>query len=134
MAVQFATDGWMRAVKQALTRSVIFRDAARNWRTEWLWVVTGGPEPAYLFFDVRYGDCVEATRVKDASQRAAEITLEGPVSAWQRVIQKKLSLMQAITTKELNVTAGQSVKIMGAHRAAQELMNVIARIETEWPA
>ncbi|MGQ0601473.1 MAG: SCP2 sterol-binding domain-containing protein [Anaerolineales bacterium] len=133
MAIQFATDDWMRAVKQALTRSVIFRDAARNWRTEWLWAVTGGPEPVYLFFDLRYGDCVEAIRVKDPSQRAAEITLEGPASAWQRVIQKKLSLMQAITTKELNVTSGQSVKIMGAHRAAQELMNVIARIETEWP-
>lgn len=132
MAIKFATDDWMRAVKQALTRSVIFRDAARNWRTEWYWAVTGGPEPVYLFFDVRYGDCVEAIRVTDPSQRAAQITLAGPASAWQRVIQKKLSLMQAITTKELNVTSGQSVKIMGTQRAAQELMNVIARIETEW--
>jgi hypothetical protein len=133
VTIQFASDDWLRAVKQALARSISFRDAARNWRTEWLWVVTGGPEPIYLFFDVRYGECVEAARLKSETERATEITLEGSLVAWQRVSQKKLGLMQAITTKELNVTSGQSVKIMGAHRAAQAMMDVIAKIETEWP-
>lgn len=134
MAIQFASDEWRRAVRHALGRSLTFREAGRNWRVEWVWSVTGAAQPIYLFFDLRYGECVEVARLKSATERASEITLAGPLAAWQRVLQKKLGLLQAITTKELNVTAGQSVKIMGAHRAAQALMDVIGAIETEWPA
>ena len=134
MAIQFAGDEWLRAVKQALARSVNFRDAGRNWRSEWVWSVTGAAQPICIFFDLRYGECLEVARLKSATERASEITLEGPLAAWQRVLRKKLNLMQAITTRELNVTAGQSVKIMGAHRAAQALIDVIASIDTEWPA
>ena len=133
MAIQFTSDEWLRAVKGALGRSLSFRDAGRNWRVEWVWSVTGAPQPIYLFFDLRYGECVEVTRLSSATERTSEITLEGPLTAWQRVLQKKLSLMQAITTKELNITAGQSVKIMGAHRGAQALMDVVGSIDTEWP-
>lgn len=133
MAIPFASDEWLRAVRNALGRSLSFREAGRNWRVEWVWSVTGGAQPIYLFFDLRYGECVEVARLKTATERAAEITLEGPLTAWQRVLQKKLSLMQAITTKELNITTGPSVKIMGAHRAAQALLDVLGAIETEWP-
>lgn len=134
MAIQFGSDEWLRAAKHALGRSLSFRDAGRNWRSEWVWAVTGGAQPIYVFFDLRYGECVAVTRLNSATERASEITLEGPLAAWQRVLQKKLNLMQAITTNELNVTAGQSVKIMGAHRAAQALIDVMASIDTEWPA
>lgn len=133
MAIQFASDEWMRAARNALSRSIGFRDAARNWRSELYWVVTGGPSPIYLFFDVRYGECVEAVRVTDPAQRAAEVTVEGPLAAWRRVVKKKLGLLQAITTKELTITSGPSVKIMGAHRAAQALVDVLATLDTEWP-
>jgi len=136
MKTQFATDAWMRATKLALGRSTTFRDVARNWRSDFYCVVKAGntvPQDLYLYFDLRYGECVEAVRVSDPSQRLPEIVLEGSLEAWQRVFQKKLSLLQALMTKELLVTSGVSVKIMGAPKAAQEFINCLAAIDTEWP-
>jgi hypothetical protein len=64
MKTQFATDEWMRAVQSALGRSVTFRDVARNWRSDFYCVVKAGnalPEDVTLYFDLRYGECVEAS-------------------------------------------------------------------------
>ncbi len=133
MAHQFATEEWLQAIKQMLNRSASFREAARNWRTDMLWVVVD-VSPVYVYLDLRYGECLEAARLTAKSQRSPELVLEGTLAVWQKVFQKKLGLLQAIMTRELTVSDGQSVKLLGAPTAAQELVNVIAAVETEWPA
>jgi hypothetical protein len=132
MSVPFATPGWAQAVKAALGRSLSFKEQARNWRVALLLTVSGGPSPAHIFFDLRYGEVVDVIALTDPGQRAPDVVVAGPYSAWRAVFRKEQGFLQALMTTTLEVTHGPSVRLMGAPKAVNEFVNVVATVDTTW--
>ncbi len=132
MGVPFATPDWAQAVKAALGRSLSFKDQARNWHVALLLTVTAEASPAHIFFDLRYGEVVEVVALSDPAQRVPDVVVAGPRPAWGAVLRKEQGFLQALMTKTLEVTHGPSVRLMGAPKAVNEFVNVLAAVDTRW--
>ncbi len=134
MAIPFATDEWVSALKEELNRSKAYREAAKTWEGDFWFVVDRGPgvpEPLTMYMDLWHGECREAYTVKGKTAPPAFV-VEAPLATWRRVIDKKLDPVQAIVTRQLKLK-GNMIKVLKAPKAAVELVQSAARVPTKWP-
>jgi len=61
-----------------------------------------------------------------------EFVLQAAVGVWRKVAEKKIDSIQAIVTRQLKLT-GNMGKVMRAVKAAQELVNCVTQVKTEYP-
>ncbi len=135
MGIKFASDDWMKALKEELSKSESYRDAAKTWEGDFYWIVTGMPgadKEVYLYVDLWHGECRDAFRAADAEAKKPEFVIEAAYPVWRKVVDKKLDPIQGMVTRQLKLK-GNMLKIMKAPKAATELVLCATRVDTEWP-
>ncbi len=135
MGIKFASEEWMKELKEELNKSDGYRDAAKTWEGDFYWVVTGMPgEPAavYLYVDLWHGECRDAFRAAEAAAKTPEFVIEAAYPVWRKVVDKKLDPIQGMVTRQLKLK-GNLLKIMKAPKAATELVLCATRVPTDWP-
>ena len=135
MAIKFATEEWIKALKDELNNSEAYREAAKTWEGDFYFVVSKGgaiPEDVYMYMDLLHGDCLEAFEVKNASDKTPAFVMSAPIDVWHKVVGQELDPIKGMMTRQLKLK-GNMMKIMKAPKAAIELVNCTAAIDTEWP-
>lgn len=134
MAIPFPTDEWIKAAMEKVNASEAYQKAAKNWEGDLVFVVTAVPDErqtVYLYMDLWHGECREAYETD--SDKPSEFTITAPVTVWRKVLDGKLDPIRGLVSRQLKLS-GSLAKIMKAPRAANELVNACATLDTEWPA
>ncbi|RPJ63290.1 MAG: hypothetical protein EHM12_02660 [Dehalococcoidia bacterium] len=136
MAV-FGTLAWATAFMEAVNSSKAYEDAALNWEGDFYFVIEPGgsiKEPGYTYVDLWHGKCrkVDVVTEADKEKYKPEFVLMASVGTWRKVAEKKVDSIQAIVTRQLKLT-GNMGKVMRAVKAAQELVNCVTKVQTEYP-
>jgi putative sterol carrier protein len=135
MGIQFASDEWAKALMTALNNSAAYADAAKNWEGDFYFIIDKGDgiaEDIYLYMDLWHGACRDAFRVEQADQKSPVFEMRAPLKIWQGVLSKKIDPIQGLMTRRLKLK-GPMMKIMKAPKAAIELVECCAGLETDWP-
>ena len=133
MPIPFATDDWIKSLKDELNHSPTYREAARDWEGDFCFVVhNGGPSSTYLYMDLWHGECRDAYVMADPVAKSPEFVIEAPVVMWRRVIEKKMDPIQGLIMRQLKLK-GPMLKVVKAPKAATELVHCCTLIDTLWP-
>lgn len=135
MGIQFGTDEWAKAAMAAINESPGYANAAKNWEGDFYFIIDKGPgipETIHLYLDLWHGQCREAFRAADVSKKSPVFELSAPLKVWRGVLSKKIDPIQGLVTRRLKLK-GPMMKVMKAPKAAIELVEACASLETEWP-
>lgn len=136
MAYTFATDAWVKALQDELNASEAYRKAAEKWEGDFYFVVEKGPgvpEDTFLYLDLWHGQAREAYLQDDPQNKTTAFELRAPLDVWQGVLNKKIDPIRGIMGRQLKLK-GNMMKIMKSPKAATELVECAAKVDTEWPA
>ena len=133
----FGTLEWATAFMEAVNASKAYEEAAKTWEGDFYFIIEPGgavKELGYTYVDLWHGKCHKVDVVTDATKDKykPEFVLQANVGTWRKVAEKKLDSIQAIVTRQLKLT-GNMGKVMRAVKAAQELVNCVTRVKTEYP-
>jgi putative sterol carrier protein len=123
---------------EEINKSKAYEEAAKTWEGDFYFIVDkGGPvkEPIYGYVDLYHGKCRKAEIVAAPKKYSPEFIILAPYAIWKRICLKQLDSTQALITKQSKLMAGSRgtlSKIMRYTKAANELTNITARIQTEW--
>ena len=134
MAIPFPTDAWVKAAMEKVNASEAYQKAAKNWEGDLVFIVTAVPDErqtVYLYMDLWQGECRKA--YETTADQSSEFTITAPVAVWRKVLDGKLDPIRGLVSRQLKLT-GNLAKIMKAPKAATELVNASATVDTEWPA
>jgi putative sterol carrier protein len=135
MAYQFATDEWVKALQEELNKSEAYKKAAEKWEGDFYFIVEKGKgvdEDTYLYLDLWHGDARDAYLQDDPASKKTAFELSAPLETWRGVLNKKIDPISGIVTRKLKLK-GNMMKIMKAPKAATELVECAARVDTSWP-
>lgn len=136
MAIEFGTDAWIKELQVKLNESEGYREAAKNWEGDFYFVITaspGIPKDVYLYVDLWHGECRDAFRVADASEKNPEFAITAGLPVWRKVVDRKLDPIQGLMTRQLKLK-GNMFKVMKSPKAAQELVHCCTLVDTSWPS
>ena len=133
----FGTLAWAQAFMEAVNGSAAYEEAAKTWEGDLYFIIEPGgsiKEPGYTYVDLWHGKCrkVDVVTAADKEKYKPEFVLAAAVATWRKVAEKKLDPIQAIVTRQLKLT-GNMGKVMRAVKAAQELVNCVTKVQTEYP-
>jgi len=133
----FTSAEWLNKFMDALNGSKAYADAATTWEGDFYMIVEAGgavKAPVYMYLDLWHGKCrkVEIVTEKDKEKYKPEFILSAALPTWRKVAEKKVDPIQAIVTRQLKLQ-GNMGKIMRAVKAAQELVNCVTKVQTEYP-
>jgi putative sterol carrier protein len=135
MALTFPSDEWVKAAMVALNESDSYKEAAKNWEGDFLFVITALPDErkeAYLYMDLWHGECRDAYEVGDSASVQTEFTITAPLPVWRKVLDGQLDPIRGLMSRQLKMK-GNMMKVMKAPKAAVELVNGCAQVDTAWP-
>lgn len=136
MAIMFATDEWAKVLQTKLNSSEAYKKAAAKWEGDFYFVVEKGdgvPEDVYMYLDLWHGEARDAYLEVDPGSKKPAFKLQAPLEIWKGVLDKKIDPIRGIMTRQLQLK-GNMMKIMKAPKAATELVECAASVDTEWPA
>jgi putative sterol carrier protein len=133
----FGSIEWATAFMEAINASKAYEDAATTWEGDFYFIVEAGgslKESGYTYVDLWHGKCRKVDVVTEATKDKykPEFVLQAAVGTWRKVAEKKIDSIQAIVTRQLKLT-GNMGKVMRAVKAAQELVNCVTKVQTEYP-
>ena len=135
MSVPFPTDEWIKAAMVEVNKSADYKEAAKNWEGDIVFVVTAIPDErkqVRLYMDLWHGECRDAYEIADPAGSDPEFTITGPLPVWRKVLEGKLDPIRGLVSRQLKLQ-GNLMKVVKQPKAAVELVNSCARIDTEWP-
>jgi putative sterol carrier protein len=130
----FGTQDWLNSFANALNNNESYAEAAQEWEGDFYFLVTPGGNylnDMTMYLHLEHGKCLVAEMVADPSSRKPDYTVKGALESWQQIITKELDHTQAIMTGKLTIK-GDMVKIMKNLKAAQELVNSLVLVESEF--
>jgi putative sterol carrier protein len=135
MAILFASQEWLDALKKALETSQSYREAAKNWEGDIYFMVE--PDASYkhrdiMYLDLWHGECREARVITDENEKSPKYRIVGPFTNWKQILNKKVDPVQSMMTGKIKVK-GNMAQIMKMPRAAVELVNCATVFETLFP-
>jgi putative sterol carrier protein len=133
----FGTLEWATAFMEAVNSSKAYEGAALTWEGDFYFIIEPGgsiKEPGYTYVDLWHGKCRKVDVVTEANKDKykPEFVLMASIATWRKVAEKKVDSIQAIVTRQLKLT-GNMGKVMRAVKAAQELVNCVTKVQTEYP-
>lgn len=134
MSFLFPSDDWVKAAMLEVNSSEAYKEAARTWEGDIEFVITavpGAKKETVLYMDLWHGECREAYEVT-APKSKPEFTITAPLSVWRKVLEGKLDPIRGLVSRQLKMR-GNMMKVMKAPKAAIELVNACALVDTEWP-
>jgi putative sterol carrier protein len=136
MAIPFPSDEWIKAAMVEINASPAYKEAAKTWEGDLVFVITALPDErkqVSLYMDLWHGECRDAYEVTDPSSSQAEFSIAAPLPVWQKVLEKKLDPIRGLVSRQLKMK-GNMMKVMKAPKAAVELVNSCAQVDTSWPS
>lgn len=136
MAILFPSDAWIKAAMEQVNTSPAYQEAAKTWEGDILFVVTAVPDArkeVSLYMDLWHGQCREAFEVASGTSQQAEFTIAAPLPVWRKVLDGQLDPIRGLVSRQLKMQ-GNMMKVMKAPKAAVELVNSCAKVDTDWPA
>ena len=135
MAIPFPSDQWIKAAMTEVNRSSAYKQAAKGWEGDLIFVVTAVPDERQevkLYMDLWHGECRDAYEVTAAADQKSEFTIAAPLPVWRKVLEGNLDPIRGLMSRQLKMK-GNMMKVMKAPKAAVELVNSCALIDTSWP-
>ncbi len=134
---KFGTLEWATQFMEAINNSKAYEEAAKTWEGDFYFIIEPGgsiKEPVYQYVDLWHGKCRKVDIVSEAEKDRykPEFLLSASVATWRKVAEKKVDPIQAIVTRQLKLQ-GNMGKVMRAVKAAQELVNCVTQVKTEYP-
>ena len=68
----------------------------------------------------------------DRTAKSPEFELIAPLETWQKVVTKKIDPIRELVTGRLKLK-GPKMKVQKSPKAASELVECCARLDTSWP-
>jgi putative sterol carrier protein len=135
MAILFASQEWVDALKKTLETSQAYKEAAKKWEGD-LYIIVE-PDASYknrhiLYLDLWHGECREARAVTDENEKSPKYRIFGPFTNMKQILDRKVDPVQSMMTGKIKVK-GDMAQIMKMPRAAVELVNCMAAFETVFP-
>jgi putative sterol carrier protein len=133
----FGSKEWADAFVVAVNSSKAYEEAAKTWEGDFYFIVEPGgavKEPMYIYVDLWHGKCrkAEVVAAADKANYKPEFVIAATIPVWRKVNEKKLDSIQAMVTRQMKLE-GNMGKIMRAVKAAQELVNAVGAVNTEYP-
>ncbi len=135
MANSFPSDEWVKAAMVKVNSSPAYKEAAKTWEGDILFVITALPDErkqVSLYMDLWHGECRDAYEVKEPATQKAEFTITAPLPVWRKVLDGELDPIRGLVSRQLKMQ-GNMMKVMKAPKAAVELVNSCAQVDTSWP-
>jgi putative sterol carrier protein len=132
--MKILTIEWLEAFGDAINNNQAYKDAASWWEGDMLCVIEpSGPldHEVRFYLGLYHGDCTGVKLLEPGEQVNPEFTLAGPYDNWVKVAKKQLDTIQAVMSGKLRLE-GNLAKLMRATRAAQEIVNSLQKVETEF--
>jgi putative sterol carrier protein len=132
--MKILTKEWLDAFGDAINNNQAYKDAASWWEGDMLCVIEpSGPldHEVRFYLGLYHGDCTGVKLLEPGEKVNPEFTLAGPYDNWVKIAKKQLDTIQAVMSGKLRLE-GNLAKLMRATRAAQEIVNSLQRVETEF--
>lgn len=133
MGILFPSDEWIKAAMVAVNGSEVYKEAAKSWEGDLVFVVTAIPDErkvVELYMDLWHGVCRDAYEVIETVP--SEFVISAPLPVWRKVLEGKLDPIRGLVSRQLKMK-GNMMKVMKAPKAAVELVNSCATVDTDWP-
>jgi len=131
--MQFPSQEWADEFREQLNRNDGYRDAAKAWEGDILFLVrpqeSSAPAPG-IHLALAHGECSKATFHPNARDVASEFVYEGTPENWRKLIDGGLDPVKAILDGTFRIR-GNLAKAMRFTRAAKELVETAARVPTD---
>lgn len=135
MALPFPSDEWIKAAMVKINNSKAYQDAAQSWEGDLVFVITAVPgqkSESHLYMDLWHGQCRNAYEVAEPGSQESEFVISAPLPVWRKVLEGKLDPIRGLMSRQLKMQ-GNMMKVMKAPKAAIELVNSCAQVDTIWP-
>jgi len=135
MAHPFPSDEWVKAAMTEVNASKAYQEVAKSWEGDIKFVITALPgerREVHLYMDLWHGECRQAHELAKGDQQESEFTIVAPLPVWRKVLEGKLDPIRGLVSRQLKMQ-GNMMKVMKAPKAAVELVNACARVNTTWP-
>ena len=132
--MKILTIEWLEAFGDAINNNQAYKDAASWWEGDMMCVIEpSGPldHEVRFYLGLYHGDCTGVKLLEPGEQASPEFTLAGPYDNWVKVAKKQLDTIQAVMSGKLRLE-GNLAKLMRATRAAQEIVNSLQKVDTEF--
>lgn len=135
MSNNFPSDEWIKAAMVEVNNSTAYKDAAKNWEGDIIFLVTALPgerKEIALYMDLWHGECRDAYEIVEGADQQAEFKIVAPLAVWRKVLEKQLDPIRGLVSRQLKMQ-GKMSKVLKAPKAAVELVNSCALVDTSWP-
>ncbi|MDH2900582.1 MAG: SCP2 sterol-binding domain-containing protein [archaeon] len=132
----FPSKEWVDSFVEKLNSSPEFAEAGENWVGDILFVVDKDenfPRTSCVYLDLFEGKCRRFEYHDDCAESKmpkSEFKYIGPYKNWVRLINKEIDPIQGIITGRFKLD-GPIMKIITYRKAAKEIVNVAATIESD---
>jgi putative sterol carrier protein len=136
MSYFFPSDEWAKAAMDAINSSVAYEKAAARWEGDITFVIAalpGDKKERYIYMDLWHGKCRSAGEIDAPSEVSSAYTITAPLRVWRQVLAGELDPIRGLMSRQLRMQ-GNMMQVLKAPRAAVELVNSCAQVETRWPA
>jgi putative sterol carrier protein len=130
--IRFPSDEWIKAFKEKLNKNKIYKEVAKIWEGDFLFVVTPDDrlkKEVVYYVDLWHGICRDAYLVRD--KKKAAFIFKGSYSNWKKVINKELDPIRGLIRGMFTVD-GDSKILLDQAKAAQELVNTANKIPVDF--
>lgn len=132
---EFGTDLWLQALKDELNASETYARAAREWEGDFYFIVSPDGDlrqPRYLYMDLWHGECRRARLVDDPAEENPAFRMKASPQVWKKVVTRQLDPIQGLMTRQIHLQ-GNMMLVMRNVKAAQELVECVTRVPTQFP-
>ncbi|MBD3194915.1 MAG: sterol carrier protein [Candidatus Lokiarchaeota archaeon] len=134
MTVKILSEEWVKEFGKAINNNPSYKEAAAWWTGDMLvHVEPSGPldHDVKFFLGLHKGECTGTHIIKEGDNPDCEFILAGPYDNFVKVAKGELDTIQGVMSGKLKLT-GNMAKLMRATRAAQEIVNSLQNIDTEF--
>ena len=132
--MKILTVEWLEAFGKAINDNPAYHEAASWWTGDMLCVIQpSGPldHEVRFFLGLHHGECTGVKLLEEDEEVEVEFTLSGPYDNWVKIAKKELDTIQGVMSGKLRLV-GNMAKLMRATRAAQEIVNSLQNVPTEF--
>ena len=120
---------------EKLNSNTAYEDAGRNWEGAMTFVVQKDAtldRDAFIYLDLYHGKCRDAKfSLAESDLPVPEYKYSGPYSNWRKLINKEIDPIQGLLTGKFKLQ-GSMMKVMRFTKAAKEMVNTTALVQTEF--
>jgi putative sterol carrier protein len=132
---KIGNEDWVQLYVKALNDNPAYLDAAKTWEGDFIFTLEPeGPldHKITFFLGLFHGKATGGRALKEGDpEPKAEFKVGGKYLNWVKVFKKQIDPVQALMQGKLKLT-GNMAKVMRAVKAAQELVNTLSMIDTQY--